>query len=121
MPTHGTSTCYSSGCRRPECREAYRLYQRQYRALANERAHRPGTRIVAEEAWMAHAACAGADPELFFPARGANGSEAKAICDDCPVRLSCLAYAVANRELDGIWGATSARQRRSMRRNRVAS
>ena len=29
---HGTRSCYVSGCRRPECREANALYQKQWRA-----------------------------------------------------------------------------------------
>lgn len=28
---HGTRSCYQGGCRRPECREANRVYQRAYR------------------------------------------------------------------------------------------
>lgn len=38
MPTHGTNTCYSKGCRRNECREAHRKYERdRTRSIRRER------------------------------------------------------------------------------------
>lgn len=64
--------------------------------------------------WHAFAACAGLDPEMFFPARGdAEGvTVAKAICDTCIVRADCLRENVY--EKDGIYGGTTGRQRRNM-------
>jgi WhiB family redox-sensing transcriptional regulator len=49
-------------------------------------------------------ACAGADPDLFFPFPGEPTAPAKAICGRCPVRAACLAQARARGERDGIWG-----------------
>jgi hypothetical protein len=66
-------------------------------------------------AWMERAACRGHPLELFFPAPGADTKEAHLICASCPVRTECLEYAVADSELAGIWGGTSARSRRQMR------
>ena len=63
--------------------------------------------------WMAAAACANADPDLFTgtpgmePAttRSARGTRAKTICARCPVRVECLTYAVtAEVPLEGVWG-----------------
>jgi WhiB family transcriptional regulator, redox-sensing transcriptional regulator len=65
--------------------------------------------------WMAHANCAGVDPDLFFPERGESTTEAKAICRACPVRTECLDYALSINERHGIWGGTSERQRRAIR------
>jgi len=41
--------------------------------------------------------------------------EVDALCAICPVRQPCLAYAVADAEISGIWGGTSERERRKLR------
>ncbi|MGH3411190.1 MAG: WhiB family transcriptional regulator [Streptosporangiaceae bacterium] len=70
--------------------------------------------------WMSRGACQGEDPELFFPI-AANGaavhqiSAAKAVCRRCQVRAACLSYGLNTRQ-DGIWGGTTADERRAMRR-----
>ena len=66
--------------------------------------------------WMAEAKCVDADPELFFPQRGESTAPAKAICQACPVRAACLDYALSINERNGIWGGTSERERRQIRR-----
>lgn len=74
------------------------------------------------EVWKSQAACRGLDTALFFPLGGESGTEAKAVCAGCPVRTECLDYQLAAPEAGdtGIWGGTSARQRRKMRRQRTA-
>lgn len=74
--------------------------------------------------------CAETDPELFFPQEKDdplvrhmtsiyyNESGAKALCFSCDYRISCLLYALENKEI-GIWGGTTERERRVM--NRKAS
>ena len=51
--------------------------------------------------WMWDAACATADPDLFYPAeRRAPGiPEAKDVCAHCPVRADCLEYSLTAREV----------------------
>jgi len=44
------------------------------------------------------------DPELFFAESPEDVEYAKAMCGDCPVRLSCLAGALERREPWGVWG-----------------
>ncbi|MFG2266739.1 WhiB family transcriptional regulator [Streptomyces sp. NPDC048720] len=71
--------------------------------------------------WRDQAACVGEDPEVFFPladfsAPGAEASLARAICRRCPVILACRTWAIEQGEDDGIWGATTAVQRRAIRR-----
>lgn len=75
------------------------------------------------EEWQLHGNCVGVDPELFFPGRGESSKEAKAVCQDCPVKVDCLEYALANAEKFGVWGGASERERRRMRsmRRRMAS
>jgi WhiB family redox-sensing transcriptional regulator len=48
-----------------------------------------------------------ADPELFFPDRGASAQGAVRICIACPVRAECLEWALGCGELSGIWGGLS--------------
>jgi WhiB family transcriptional regulator, redox-sensing transcriptional regulator len=60
------------------------------------------------------AACADADPALFFPEPGDAETEAKAvaICAGCPVRAACYTRAVQNGERWGIWGGVNLETRR---------
>jgi WhiB family redox-sensing transcriptional regulator len=58
---------------------------------------------------------------VFFPDSEENAEEAKAICDICPVRLSCLEHALAMRERDGVWGGMTERERRKIIRQRRRS
>ena len=62
-------------------------------------------------------ACVGVDPNLFHPERGdsATVKAAKAVCDGCAVIEACLDHAIAN-ETIGIWGGTSERERRRLRK-----
>lgn len=72
-------------------------------------------------AWMDDAACAGHDPEIFFPVSesGAAGllqiSEAKDICAHCPVAQECLDWALQTRQPDGVWGGKSTGERHALR------
>lgn len=68
------------------------------------------------QAWKELAVCAQTDPEIFFPDKGGSTREAKAICQRCEVRDSCLEYALAGEERFGIWGGLSERERRRLKR-----
>jgi Transcription factor WhiB len=65
--------------------------------------------LFAGTADLPGAACAGADPALFFPDRGDTEAEAAAvaICAGCPIRAACYARAVQNGERSGIWGGVN--------------
>lgn len=65
--------------------------------------------------WHARAACRGMEASLFVCERGQSAKPAKAICEGCEVCAECLDAALINPETQGIWGGTSARQRRLMR------
>ena len=68
--------------------------------------------------WTIDAACADADPDLFFVDVGESADEAKAICSRCPVQTDCLDFALASHARFGIWGGMSSRQRRVEARRR---
>ncbi|MFJ8111801.1 WhiB family transcriptional regulator [Streptomyces sp. NPDC096132] len=73
--------------------------------------------------WREAAACRYEDPELFFPI-GEGGlsrrqiEQARAVCHRCPVMRACGAWAVRHNESDGVWGAMTAGERRSLRLSR---
>ena len=62
--------------------------------------------------WRAVAACRHADPGTFFPPSDLFSNRAKLICSTCPVREQCLAWAIATRQSDGIWGGMTPKERR---------
>jgi len=68
--------------------------------------------------WMAEGLCAEKSPSMFFPSDGVGVEVAKKICAECPVRTTCLEYALENRIDHGVWGGTSERQRRRIQRAR---
>ncbi len=65
--------------------------------------------------WMRYGACRGHGTVVFFPSRTATAT-ARAICTTCFVRPNCLEYALADRDLVGIWGGTTEAERQVMRR-----
>jgi WhiB family transcriptional regulator, redox-sensing transcriptional regulator len=81
--------------------------------------HRDALRSVqltGRENWRMAAACRSADPELFFPVSDsgpslAQAAEAKAICAGCAVRRQCLSFALRTRQVHGIWGGLTERER----------
>lgn len=77
------------------------------------------TKLLQPLDWQAHARCTEADPEIFFPERGGSSKAARAVCRDCSVRMECLEYALNNKEQFGIWGGTSERERRRLRKERT--
>ena len=66
--------------------------------------------------WSAQAACRSEDVNLFFPGSGGSDLRAKKICMSCTVRAQCLDTALRVPDTVGVWGGTSERQRRRIRR-----
>jgi WhiB family redox-sensing transcriptional regulator len=73
---------------------------------------------AAELGWQDKALCAEVDPELFYPEKGGSTRDPKRICAMCEVREPCLDYALTHEDVGrfGIWGGTSERERRVLRR-----
>lgn len=65
--------------------------------------------------WHAEALCRGEDPKVFYPDPPQAGLAATRICQPCPAQVACLAWALEHDE-QGVWGGTTAEQRRTMRR-----
>jgi WhiB family redox-sensing transcriptional regulator len=87
-------------------------------------------RALAIAAFADDAACKGLDTADFYPEGHSPYDDndkvvpnnykmlqrAKEVCNNCPVKIPCLEYAVKNGELFGIWGGTSARERAKLRK-----
>jgi len=75
--------------------------------------------------WQTRGACRTEDPELFFPdgtsgRHAAQAEEAKAICNTrCPVRDTCLDWALEQRQDSGVWGGTTEQERRRIHRRKA--
>ena len=56
----------------------------------------------------------------FFADNSTGINRAKKICnkkdDECPIKQTCLEYALAHNIEHGVWGGTSGRQRREMKK-----
>ena len=64
---------------------------------------------VTEEMWTS----------FWFPERGVDFLKPKTICNnDCPARKACLAYALEEHIVFGVWGGYTERERRRLRMNR---
>ena len=74
---------------------------------------------MATTSWREVGRCKGADPSVFFPEDDDDlADDAKAICDPCPVRETCLEHAITVREKLGVWGGYTAKERRRLVRQR---
>jgi WhiB family redox-sensing transcriptional regulator len=70
-----------------------------------------------ETTWTERSACRDYPTDVFFADLDApkNSLEARAICSKCPVKAECLDYAIRHACEYGIWGGTTATERRFMR------
>ena len=60
--------------------------------------------IIADPLFARDLPCHSGDPDLFFAERPDDLERAKALCEDCPVRMACLAAALERGEPWGVWG-----------------
>jgi WhiB family redox-sensing transcriptional regulator len=74
-----------------------------------------------QESWMENGSCIYANSELFFPVGSSmkaikKANEAKAVCNECFVKVDCLEYAVRTNQDSGVWGGATEEERKSIRR-----
>lgn len=77
--------------------------------------------IAAQPPWMADAACREHPDVSWFPELGQSTEQAKDICSRCLVLGDCLAHALGDETLAGIWGGASPRERAELRRHQRAA
>jgi hypothetical protein len=68
------------------------------------------------EPWVAEGICSQVDGDSFFPEKGGSANAAKKVCQECPVAVQCLQYALDHDERWGIWGGHSEPERRRLKR-----
>lgn len=77
--------------------------------------------------WQEDAACRKYENVVFFgPDQGeselekqAREMQAKSICHTCPVKESCLEFAMETNQKYGIWGGMTDKERASLKRRRA--
>lgn len=70
--------------------------------------------------WQAMAACRSVADDTWFPEPGYATAAALDVCKWCPVRASCLAFALSETASDddfGVWGGTTEAQRDVLRQD----
>lgn len=84
-----------------------------------------GLRVVASPEWKSQAACKDEPKALFYgpdegdeprsgPKTQQSNLAAKKVCARCAVQDECLAFALANREMWGVFGGLTAKERGKM-------
>jgi WhiB family redox-sensing transcriptional regulator len=61
------------------------------------------------------AACVSSDTELFFSLDPLHTKIAKQICDNCPIRIQCLNYAIAAKIEYGVFGGYTGDERKKIK------
>jgi len=67
-----------------------------------------------EPTWRTRGRCRTVDPETFFPLPTEPTEPALSFCHGCEVQAECLAAALNAGDCEGVWGATTPRERRAM-------
>lgn len=117
MLKHGTANTYRHGCRCDECREYNTWRQRNWRAHGAKwnQPPEPLMKDLIGTAWMKDGACRGHNTDWWFNGKPSDTTYRLAlkICANCPVRTTCLQWALQwpVQDLHGIWGGTSQRER----------
>jgi WhiB family redox-sensing transcriptional regulator len=80
--------------------------------------HQPTQPVTEYWDWQLSAACRGMNVETFYhptgerwPDKNARITQAKHICQPCPVINQCAAWALTTREPNGVWGGQSEAER----------
>jgi WhiB family redox-sensing transcriptional regulator len=67
--------------------------------------------------WNTMGNCRSGDPDRMF-VTGAAQQKARLVCRNCPVLKQCLAMALTEKIKYGVWGGTTERERRAIRKAR---
>jgi len=69
---------------------------------------------VAMGPWRLDALCRGMPLEWFFPPKGQDHKNGRAVCGRCPVTAQCLAWALETGQEDGLWGGLTTPEREKL-------
>ena len=77
------------------------------------------SQLIRRPAWMRDALCLEYQHLEWVPPSGGNVTASlRAVCASCLVTERCLAYALDHPDLVGVWGGTTAQERRKLRQGR---
>jgi len=76
--------------------------------------------FLGRPSWHQEANCRGEGVRTWFSGAPAMVDKARAVCADCPVRDECYQYAMSDPDLVGIWAGFTEKERKELRRSRVA-
>jgi WhiB family redox-sensing transcriptional regulator len=71
------------------------------------------------ESFMEFAKCKKNKEIDFFPTTTSGSKIAQSFCQDCPVKMPCLEYALRENILHGVWGGLATNARIAIRRKKV--
>lgn len=78
--------------------------------------------LIRRPQWQRYGACRGESIGTFVPGLGGGGfGRAREICRGCSVLAKCLDFALADEDIVGMFGGTTAKERRSMRAGKGAA
>jgi WhiB family redox-sensing transcriptional regulator len=62
--------------------------------------------------------CSQYDLDIFFPEEyeEKDVAQAKSVCNSCWLQDKCLSFALKTNEREGVWGGTTPRERRAIKR-----
>ena len=72
--------------------------------------------LFGRPSWHQDAACRGRATARFVQGPGVSYGDLRGLCGRCPVRQKCLEAALADPDLQGLWGGTNDQERRQLRR-----
>jgi hypothetical protein len=59
--------------------------------------------------------------KAFFPRQGGSGKKAKGICLKCDYVFECFKFAYERNEPDGVWGASTPKERKEFKRRGISA
>jgi WhiB family redox-sensing transcriptional regulator len=115
--THHPRAYRADACRCDECRDAKATQNAtRERATAEFLPLRSERAVFDDAPWMVDGLCRQIDGDLWFPEHGESPHVAKRVCCRCSVIAPCLEFALSLNHAAGVWGGTTERERRRMRR-----
>ena len=77
--------------------------------------------MITSNSFIEFAKCKNNKQIDFFSTTTSGSKIAQKFCEDCPVKMPCLEYALQENILHGVWGGLPTRARIRIRRNKLKS
>lgn len=104
IKAHGNIIAYNKGCRCEDCVDMYAAHK-----LARQYPHYRTVSVSSD--WRNRALCKGEDVNLFLSSSKEKQAQAIQVCDRCHVKEDCLATAIQEIDVAGIYGGVTEQNR----------